>query len=49
MLEPGCVSGAQWSVGFGFRLFNIIHDYVRKGCCIETDFSLPAVRVIRAL
>ena len=32
-----------------FRLFNVIDDYNREGLGIEADFSLPAVRVIRAL
>ena len=32
-----------------FRLLNVIDDYSREGLGIEADFSLPAVRVIRAL
>ncbi len=32
-----------------FRLFNVLDDFNREGLCIEADFSLPAVRVIRAL
>ena len=32
-----------------FRLFNVLDDFNREGLGIEADFSLPAVRVIRAL
>jgi len=32
-----------------FRLFNVIDDFKREGLCIDVDFSLPALRVIRAL
>jgi|TARA_B110000503_G_C7090075_1_gene388988 putative transposase len=32
-----------------FRLFNVIDDFNREGLGIEADFSLPAIRVIRAL
>ncbi len=48
----------MWSMGFmhdsladgrSFRTFNVIDDYNREGLGIEVDFSLPAVRVIRAL
>ncbi len=35
--------------GRSFRTFNVIDDYNREGLGIEVDFSLPAVRVIRAL
>ena len=31
------------------RLFNVIDDFNREGLCIEVDFSLPALRVIRSL
>lgn len=31
------------------RLFNVLDDFNREGLGIEVDFSLPAVRVIRAL
>lgn len=32
-----------------FRLFNVLDDFNREGLGIEVDFSLTAVRVIRAL
>lgn len=32
-----------------FRTFNVIDDYNREGLGIEVDFSLPSLRVIRAL
>ncbi len=35
--------------GRSFRTLNVIDDYNREGLGIEVDFSLPAVRVIRAL
>lgn len=35
--------------GRSIRLFNVIDDFNREGLAIEVDFSLPAVRVIRAL
>ncbi len=35
--------------GRSFRTFNVIDDYNRERLGIEVDFSLPAVRVIRAL
>ena len=35
--------------GRTFRLFNVLDDFNREGLGIEADFSLPAVRVIRAL
>jgi putative transposase len=35
--------------GRGFRTFNVIDDYNREGLGIEVDFSLPSLRVIRAL
>jgi len=35
--------------GRSFRLFNVIDDFNREGLCIDADFSLPALRVIRAL
>lgn len=31
------------------RTFNVIDDYDREGLDIEVDFSLPSLRVIRAL
>jgi len=31
------------------KLFNVIDDFNREGLTIEADFSLPALRVIRAL
>jgi putative transposase len=37
------------SDGRSYRLFNVIDDYNREGLCIDVDFSLPALRVIRAL
>ena len=39
----------QLSDGRSFRLFNVLDDFNREGLGIEADFSLPAVRVIRAL
>lgn len=35
--------------GRSFRTFNVIDDYNREGLTIDVDFSLPSVRVIRAL
>jgi putative transposase len=35
--------------GRAYRLFNVIDDFNREGLCIDVDFSLPALRVIRAL
>ena len=35
--------------GRTFRLLNINDDHNREGLTIEVDFSLPAIRVIRAL
>jgi putative transposase len=32
-----------------FHTFNVIDDYNREGLGIKVDFSLPALRVIRAL
>lgn len=37
------------SDGRNYRLFNVIDDFNREGLCMEVDFSLPALRVIRAL
>src|SRR5690606_4486873 len=37
------------SDGRSYRLFNVIDDFNRQGLCIDVDFSLPALRVIRAL
>ena len=39
----------QLSDGRSFRRFNVLDDFNREGLGIEADFSLPAVRVIRAL
>ncbi len=39
----------QLGDGRSFRAFNVIDDYNREALGIEIDFSLPAVRVIRAL
>ena len=39
----------QLSDGRRFRLFNVIDDFNREGLAIEVDFSLPAIRVKRAL
>jgi len=39
----------QLGDGRSFRLFNVIDDFNREGLTIEADFSLPAIRVIRAL
>jgi putative transposase len=39
----------QLSDGRTFRLFNVLDDFNREGLGIEVDFSLPALRVIRAL
>ena len=35
--------------GRSYRLFNVIVDSKREGLCIDVDFFLPALRVIRAL
>ena len=35
--------------GSSFRTFNVLDDYNREGLGIEADFSLPAMRNIRAL
>jgi len=52
------VMNACWSMDFmhdqleggrSYRLFNLIDDFNREGLTIEADFSLPAIRVIRAL
>lgn len=59
--EPLAVPSAlneSWSMDFmhdqladgrTIRLFNVIDDYNREGLCIDVDFSLPSLRVIRAL
>lgn len=39
----------QLGDGRSYRLFNVIDDFNREGLIIEADFSLPAIRVIRAL
>lgn len=39
----------QLADGQSIRLLNVIDDFNREGLCIEVDFSLPALRVIRAL
>jgi putative transposase len=39
----------QLSDGRSYRLFNVIDDFNREGLVIEVDFSLPAIRVKRAL
>lgn len=39
----------QLTDGRCIRLFNVIDDFNREGLGIEVDFSLPTVRVIRAL
>lgn len=39
----------QLTDGRTFRLFNVLDDCNREGLGIEADFSLPAIRVIRAL
>jgi len=39
----------QLTDGRTFRLFNVLDDFNREGLGIEADFSLPAIRVIRAL
>ena len=47
-----------WSTGFmqdqladgrKFRTLNVLDDFNREGQCIEVDFSLPAMRVVRSL
>lgn len=35
--------------GRSFRTFNVIDDFNREGLGMEIDFSLPALRVVRAL
>ena len=39
----------QLTDGHTFRLFNVLDDFNREGLGIEAGFSLPAIRVIRAL
>lgn len=39
----------QLADGRSFRLLNVIDDFNREGLGIEVDFSLPALRVTRAL
>lgn len=39
----------QLADGRSIRLFNVIDDFNREGLCIDVDFSLPSLRVIRAL
>jgi len=39
----------QLSDGRNIRLFNVIDGYNRQGLSIAVDFSLPVVRVVRAL
>lgn len=39
----------QLADGRSVRLFNVIDDFNREGLAIEVDFSLPAIRVQRAL
>jgi len=39
----------QLSDGRNFRLFNVLDDFKREGLAIEAGYSLPTVRVIRAL
>ena len=39
----------QLEDGRSFRLFNVIDDFNREALGIEVDFSLPTLRVIRAL
>jgi putative transposase len=57
LAEPGAIN-LCWSMDFmhdtladgrSYRLFNVIDDFNREGLCIDADFSLPALRVIRAL
>ena len=39
----------QLEDGRNYRLFNVIDELNREGLTNEADFSLPAIRVIRAL
>ena len=39
----------QLKDGRTFRLFNVLDNFNREGLGIESDFSLPLVRVIRSL
>lgn len=39
----------QLADGRSYRLFNVIDDFRREGLAIEAGFSLPALRVVRAL
>lgn len=39
----------QLQDGRCYRLFNVLDDFNREGLSIEVDFSLPTVRIIRAL
>lgn len=57
-LSVPSAANETWSMGFvhdqlsdgrAFRLFNVLDDFNREGLGSEADFSLPAVRVLRAL
>ena len=39
----------QLSNGRSYRIFNVIDDYRREGLTADADYSLPSLRVIRAL
>jgi putative transposase len=39
----------QLADGRSIRTLNVLDDLNREGLCIEEDFSLPAVRVVRSL
>ena len=42
------MSDRLWD-GRSYRLLNIIDDYNREVLCIETDTSIPSLRIIRTL
>jgi putative transposase len=57
LFQPGLINQV-WSIDFmtdslwngrRFRMLNVIDDYNREVLAIETDTSLPALRVIRVL
>jgi putative transposase len=39
----------QLADGRSIRTLNVLDDFNREGLCIEVDFSLHAVRVVRSL
>ena len=57
-LEIPAAMNECWSMDFmqdsltdgrSYRLFNVLDGFNREGLCIDVVFSLPALRVLRAL